>query len=496
MEDDYKDMHEDINIEVVKKRAVSGVIFLTFRTFLLQIINFAGFYVILPLFITNLGDYGIYIVLSSVISFLAYFSDIGLAAALVQKKDQLSDKDLKTTFFVQQLLVVGAVILVFVFTPLLKSWQNLDQTAVYLLWALAISFLFSSLKTIPSVLLERKLDFGRLVIPQIVETILFNVAVIFFAWSGWGVAGFIPAVLIRGFSGLVLMYVLQPWKPGFALDKDSLKRLLKFGVPYQASTFLSVFKDDGMIIFLGGILGSEAIALMGLAKKWAEAPLRFFMDQVIKVTFPAFSRIQDNKEELSSAVTKSIFFICVLVFPFVVGLALIIPILIDLVPRYAQWREALLLFMIFSINTFFAAVTTPLTNLMDAIGKVKVRFNLMVMWTALTWIVVPFLANKYEIIGAAIGYTLVGTSSIVAIIIVRRYVSFDLSLSVLKPLVAAISMGVIIFLTKGLMPPSFYWVFVLIIFGSLIYFMAILLLVGKSIITDGRKVIYAFLGKK
>lgn len=496
MEGDFKTTIEEISLDSVKKRAVSGVILLTFRTILLQIISFVGFYVLLPLFVTDIADYGIFFILSSVINFLSYFSDIGLAAALIQKKESLSDKDLKTTFTVQQILVFSAVILVFVLTPIIKSWQHLDQASVFLLWSLALAFLFSSLKTIPSILLERKLEFQKLIIPQIVETLLFNTTVVYLAYLGWGIMAFIPAVLLRGLSGLILMYILQPWTPGLAFDKNVLKQLLKFGAPYQASTFLAIFKDDGITLIIGGILGAEAVALLGLAKRWAEAPLRFFMDQVIKVTFPAYSRMQDHKEELSGAVTRSIFFVSFLCFPFIIGLGLMIPLLIDLVPRYAQWREAILLFMIFGINTFWAAVTTPLTSLLDALGKVKVRFNLMVMWTVLSWLVIPFLAYFYGLVGAAIGYAIVGSSSFVAIIITRKIVKFDLVTSTFKPLIAAVGMGVVVYLVRGLMPPSFAWVVTLIVFGGLVYILGIFYLIGPVLLADLRKVFNAISGKK
>src|SRR3989344_8565852 len=52
--------------------------------------------------------FGIYITVLSIIAFLNYFSDIGLAASLIQKKD-LSDEDVKTTFTVQQILIISII---------------------------------------------------------------------------------------------------------------------------------------------------------------------------------------------------------------------------------------------------------------------------------------------------------------------------------------------------------------------------------------------------
>src|SRR5258708_31471004 len=157
------------------------------------------------------------------------------------------------------------------------------------------------------------------------------------------------------------------------------------------------------------------------------------MDTVTRVTFPAFSRMQDTRDHLERSVTRSIFFICFLVFPSLVGILILAPIIMVAIPKYSQWTPALFALTFVSINFAFAAATTQLTNLLNAIGKIKITFFLMIMWTVLTWVFIPFLALKYGGNGAAIGYSLVGSSSIVAIAIAKRYVNFSLTDSVINP---------------------------------------------------------------
>ena len=152
---DHMDPTTEISLETVKARSVRGVVVLTGRTFLLQVIA-----LIAQLFLfAYLGKYefGVFAIVSAIINFLVYFSDIGLAAALIQKKDKPTDTDLKTTFFVQQSLVLGIIAIVVILTPFFTQKYSLNHDGQILLYALAASLLFSSLKSIPSVLLERKL---------------------------------------------------------------------------------------------------------------------------------------------------------------------------------------------------------------------------------------------------------------------------------------------------------------------------------------------------
>lgn len=471
------DPTENLTTEVIKKRVVKGAAILTGRNVFMQAVSFVSMALLTAFLLPS--EFGIFFLVSSVKNFLAYFSDIGFAAALIQKKENLTNIELKTIFTAQQILILILLVIAFVFTPLIQNIYHLDQKAIYLLWAFYISLIFSSLKTIPSVLMERKLEFNKWVIPQIIENIIFNLIAVSLAWKGFGVTSYTAAILLSGLVGLILTYIVQPWIPGVAFSVKAFKSVLRFGVPYQANTLLAMVKDDGMILFLGTVLGSSGVGLLGWAQKWAYAPLRFFMDQVIKVTFPAFSRLQGDRKELSDLVSKSIFFICVLVFPSLLILVLTAPTLVEIIPKYIKWSPALFALSILTITSALAAITTPLTNTLNAIGKISTTFKLMVMWTTLTWIFVPGLAVVYGLNGAAFGFTLVGLSSFVALYLVSKYIDVDYLRSVGKPLLATILMGGCILIVRNLISVSIQQVIAMATVGLIAYSSIIFILEPK-----------------
>lgn len=478
-------MEQEINVETVKERSVRGIVILTGRTFLLQIISLVA----QLLLFAYLGsfEFGVFAIVSAIINFLTYFSDIGLAAALIQKKDKPSDTDLKTTFTVQQFLIFVLIGVVLLLTPYFVTKYSLDMSGKYLLYALLFSLFLSSLKSIPSVLLERKLEFVKLVFPQILETVFYNVVLVVLAMNGFGLTSFSIAVVVRGIIGLITIYYLEPWKIGFAFSRETLKDLFKFGIPYQVNTFLATLKDDGLTVVLGGILGPAGVGVLSFAQKIARLPLTFFMDTVTRVTFPAFSRLQNEKEHLERSVTRSIFFICFLVFPSLVGITILSPLLIKVVPRYSHWEPALIPIVFISINFAFAGATTQLTNLLNAIGKIKITFYLMIMWTVLTWVFVPFLSIKFGVIGTSIGYSLVGASSIVAIILSKKYVNYSITNSMIKPLIGSVIMGVVLVVVRKFLDVSFNSMIILGVTGAVVYFSSMLGMTGLSLVEDIKK---------
>jgi O-antigen/teichoic acid export membrane protein len=480
----------EIDLMTVKGRAVKGIAALTGRTFLLQIISFFGFF-LLTIFLGQ-AEIGLFFAISELVAILGYFSDVGLAAALIQKEEKPSVKDIRSTFTIQQILVLSLLIITFSLSPWLRSFYHIEQSGFFLLVALLIGFFLASLKTVPSVLLERKLKFDLLVVVEIVESLLFYGLAVFLAWHGWGVASYAWAVLARGVAGVILIYCFSPWPIGLAFEKDSLRHLLRFGVPYQANTFLAVIKDRLMNVFLWKIIGASGVGILGWAQKWAQMPLRFVMDAVMKVTFPAYARMQADKEELKKAVEKTLFFLGLIIFPLLVGIAILAQPLIHLIPKYSKWEVALLALYLFIVNSFWGAVTTPLMNALTAVGKIKIVFKVMVMWTILTWIIYPILAIKYGFNGVALGAALVSFSSAIAIWLVKKYIDFKFFAPLLKPTIGCLAMGFGLFFLRNFLPLTIFNLILLILIGGLLYGGLVFLMVGKSLIVDVKKLFYAF----
>jgi len=476
----------ELNLDTVKKRAVRGVAILTGRGFLLNAITTVSQLALLAFL--DPDQIGVFYIVSAAVYFLMYFSDIGLAAALIQKKEKPTKEELKTTFTVQQSLVILLILILYLASPYLSEFYNLSQEGQYLLYALGISLFLSSLKSIPSVLLERKLEFGKFVLPEILENLFYNVSLVYFAYMGLGLRSFTYAVLIRGFTGLVVIYILQPWMPGIALSKRALKSLLNFGVPYQVNTLISVVKDQGITLLLGGVLGSGAIGFLGTAMRLTQIPLRLFMDNVTKVSFPAFSRMQDSKVELARVATRSIMFITFLVYPMLIGFLLLVPDLMEVLPRYQKWSPAIPLMWLMTVNIFFAAFATQVTNMLTAIGKIRVTIKITVMYTVLTITLVPALAMLADVLGAAVGYALVGLSSIVAIWIGKKYVDFSLTKAGL-PIIPALLMGVYLFFARTLLASGWFSLLLMIGSGGIMYFILSYLIIGPTLIYDVKKII-------
>lgn len=469
---------EQLDIELIKKKAKTGVIALTSRTAAVQLIAYISTFLLTILLTPEI--FGVFIVVSAAVSFLRYFSDIGLAAALIQKKESVTDIDLKTTFTIQLVLVGTFVCIGLLVSKFFVSFYNLDESGLFLFRALLIAFFVSSFKTIPSILLERKLDFQRFIIPEVIETSLFYITVVFFAWKGLGVTSFTIGVLVRALSGLIAIYIVSPWKPGFSLNKHSAKNLLRFGIPFQLNSFLALIKDDLLTLYLGSAVGFVGVSYIGWAKKWSEAPLRIVMDNVNKVSFPAFSRLQHDKTHITHAIERSIYLVVLFTFPLVITAIFSIDSLVNLIPKYEKWQPALFSFYLFSFGVLFSSVSSLLTNVIQAVGRVKIVLKLMVLWTSMTWVFVPISISLFGYNGVSIAIAVISLTSILVVAIAKRIINFSVKRALLKPLVVN-AVGFIILLTvRNLLPGNSVYTLFGIIIASLAVYPLLFIIYAKN----------------
>ena len=427
--------------------------------------------------------FGIYFTVLAIIAILNYFSDIGLAASLIQKKD-ISDDDIKTTFTIQQTLILTIVSIGFLASSFIQNFYDLPQDGVYLFWALLFAFFISSLKTIPSILLERKIQFQKIVIVQIVENTVFYITVMTLALLKYDLMSFTFAVILRSITGLILIYSLSFWVPRIGISIKSVKTLLSFGIPFQASSFLALFKDELLILYLGKILGFESLGYIGWAKKWAETPIRIIMDNISKVLFPVFSRIQHDTQKISRLIQKILFYQTTILAPSILGLALIMSNFIEIIPKYSKWAPALPLLYIFCISAFLSSYSTPFINMFNALGKVRISFKFMLAWTIATWVLTPILTQTFGLFGFPITLVILSSSFIIVVTKAKTLIQFSFIQSIIKPLSAAAVMGIIVFAILNINLRTDIKLIISILTGALSYFAILIFIYRINVINE------------
>lgn len=465
-----------VSVDELKSRSVHGAASYFLRTLFLQ-----GIGMVSLLFLSSFlepSEFGVYGLVTQIIGLLVFFSDVGLAAVLIQKAQQPTIKDYRTAFTLQQILswLIVALSLLLIYSGVLD--QKIGVSGKWLLLSLALSFPLATLKTIPSIILERELNFSKLVMPQIFEQIVFHLTVVVLAWQGWGVIAYAYAVILRSLTGVVVMNIIQPWAIGLHLDIQSVVSLARFGIKFQLNDFLARIKDQLFYLAIGWYLPNREFGYITWAKNWSMYPYQLTVQNIMTITFPTFSRIQDNKELLRRAIEKTIFAVTLVIFPILFGMSLFIRPILEFIPAYAKWLPASLSFTLFCLSIVWSAISTPLTNTLNALGRIDTTLKLMVFWTVLTWVITPIAVIFWNYDGVAIAALLISLTSGISVILTKKYVQFQFFDQVWRQLLASTMM-----IGLGLLGLSFVnsltQLFILIILCGLLY-VGLMFVLGKN----------------
>lgn len=391
-------MESENSLAELKSKSLTGMKSLVRRQIIIKIVNFLSGVILARLLAPEI--FGVYAIVAFIIQFFSTFGDVGIGAALIQKKGNLSKNELSTTFWLQQLIVLLLVILVLITAPLvLKVYPKLDTSVVWLVRAMAFSLMLTSLKTVPAILMERHLAFDRIAWVDIAETLVYQVAVISMALMGLNVWSFIVATLIRGLVGVGLIFCLSSWRPSLNFEPASIRELVRFGLPYQGNTVLAFIKDAVTPVFVGAYIGAAAVGYLNWARSLAFAPL-MVSESFGRVAFPAFAKLQNNRELLGNVVDKSVKMITLVMFPITAIMIALGPDIVKIVFTN-KWMPGLWAYYFFCTTPIAIGIVLPMYSAILALGKSTILLKMTFVLMLVEWATGITFTLKFGFTGIA-----------------------------------------------------------------------------------------------
>jgi PST family polysaccharide transporter len=333
------------------------------------------------------SDYGVFAVIQFALALFAVFGDVGFAPALIQKKDLPTQRELSTVWWFQVGLSSLLVSLVFWLAPyLLRLWSDLPRGTEWLLRGMSLNFLFTVLRVIPSLRLERSLRYGWLSALEVMQTIAFYGTAVVMALRGAGPASFVTASVVQAAMTALLLNLLSPWRPSLVFDRAALTPVLRFGVAFQGKTIFGLANASVMPLIAGSLLGKQALGLLNFAQKTAYFPLELVVI-VSRVSFPVLSRLQTNRQALAQELESNMR-LCATATHFFVGLCLGLgPALVGII--YSdKWLPAVPMLYVYALAMAIGFVSPVLSSALEASGRPGLVFKLVAGWTTFNWVVV------------------------------------------------------------------------------------------------------------
>jgi len=350
------------------------------------------------------ADFGLIGMAGVTLAFVAPLNELGMGAALVQKKDATPSHAV-AVFWTQMAIASLAALLLAAGAPLLGEFFRRPDL-VPLLRVMCLNLPLGAAASAPLALLTRELRFRRIAAVETASLAAGGIVGVSLALAGAGVWSLAGQSLAASASTALLFLILSGLSPFAPPERAQLRELIRFSAPLTAYQWLNFFSRNLDDILIGRFLGAGALGYYQLAYRVMMYPLQKVSDVVGRVTFPALASIQDELARMRHAYLRTVRTIALVTLPMMAVVVVVAPELTRVLFGPA-WGPVAPLVRILAFAGMAGSIGTTVGTLFLARG----RSGLMLRWELLAsacYAAAILAGLRWGLTGVAIAYT--GTS--------------------------------------------------------------------------------------
>jgi len=381
----------------LKQQAVTGIFWSFLERFGSQFILLITQVVLARLLTPE--DFGLIGMLAIFIGISQAFVDSGFGNALIQKKE-VNQTDYSTVFYFN--ILVGFILygILFFSAPFIADFFH-QEKLIGLTRLIGLLLILNSFGLIQFVKLKKELNFKSIAKATIFSNIMAAICGITLAFLNFGVwALAIQMVSIYLFRTLIF-WISSTWRPTWEFSYQSFKGLFNFGSKLLLSSLLDQIFQNIYLLIIGKLFTAKDLGYYTQAKKLQGVPVIALAAIVGNVTFPAFSKIQDENEKLLIGFRKTLKLLVFVNFPLMLGLAVVAQPLFLFVFG-PQWLPSVPYFQLLCISGMLYTLHTTNLSILQVKGRSDLFLRLEIIKKSITVIAI-FIGLQWGIMGLIYG---------------------------------------------------------------------------------------------
>ncbi len=373
----------------IRQQTIHGMKWTAIEKFSIQGVNF-----ILGIIVARLltpADYGLIGMLGIFFAISQTLIDSGFSNALIRKLD-CTEKDYCTVFYFNIVISLLCAAALFFGSPLIAKFFNqpvLAQiTRVY-----CVNLFLGSLCGVQYAKLTKDINFKSQAQVNFISAISSGLIGLLLAWLGYGVWALVWQSIIANIVRTVSMFAIVKWWPRYFFSKASFRELFGYGSKLMASGLLHTLYSELTTIFIGKFYTPQALGNYSRGTALASMPAGIFGGIVQRVTFPIFSRIQNDDDKLIAVYRKYVVLTSMFIFFATILLASFArPIIMILLGE--KWSGAIVFLQIYCFAIIFDPICYLNLNLLQIKGRSDLFLRLEIIKKLISFVIlclaVPF----------------------------------------------------------------------------------------------------------
>ncbi len=388
-----------------RSRLLTGALWIAFGRISANALGIVSTIVLARMLVPD--DFGLVAICVALLAVLLAISEMPLSEALIQHDDpREAHFHTAWTMSIIRSGLTGLVVVALA-EPVATFYD--DDRLRPILWVMAGATAFSGLINPKLALFQRELVFRQIFFLQLGEklagfVIAVTVAIVFRSY--WAlVLGSLATEIAR----VVISYLLRPYRPQFTLKH--YREILSFSIWVTLGNWVQAANWRADPLLFGAVLPTPLLGQFSFGQRVTRVIIGQLAQPVQQTLFPAFARARGQPGALQSAYLRAQGIVCLWIYPFAFGLAIIAKDLVEVVLG-AQWLQAVPVMQALAFNVAVNA-TVAIQPVAMATGQTRALFLRDLRAFAIRWPMI--LAGLYfgypygpfaMLIGAMIGNAL------------------------------------------------------------------------------------------
>ena len=334
----------------------------------------------------------------------------GVSEALIQKKD-LSDDDVTTGLAMSVLFAMVIYAAVFLGSGSIASFYS-QPRLVGLTRVVGCVIVFDALNNVRIGQLTRRLNFRAVMRINLTAAVVSGLVGIGLAVAGFGVWSLAARMLAQRAIGTILLSGRSGRIVRGRLNRESFRAVFSYSWKLQLSGVLSALFDNLHALIMGRAFSVDVVGYYTKARNLKNLPVASLSSIIGRVTFPAFSSIQDDLPRLKRGCRHSITMLALVAFPLMIGMLATADRLVSVLLGN-QWLPAVPFLQILSVTGLVFVMNHTLLPIPKAVGRTDITLKLSVAKKIISLVTIivairwgPYGLAAGQVVSYAIGFGL------------------------------------------------------------------------------------------
>lgn len=352
------------------------------------------------------SDFGLIAMVAVLVGLVGLFRDIGLTQAVIQQ-EELSNTQATGIFWTSVSVTVVSSIVMAAAAPLV-AWFYGEPDLMRITLAFAGVFLIGGLGMMPQAILARNMEFSKIVVGEVLSTVLGIAAAIALAALGAGYWALVALPGVRAVAMTIILWSVCPWRPGRPRRRTGIGAMLRFGTNVTGFNLVNYFARNADNVLIGWRWGAGQLGQYAAAYRLLLMPLTQINAPLTRVAVPTLARLKNDPDRYREAYLRIVRLLATLTAPAMAFAAVtadwIVAILLG-----PGWEEAATILAWLAI----AGVVQPLNNTTGWLFLTQDRTGEFFLWgtvSALLTVSAIAIGLQYGAVGVAIAYAISGVA--------------------------------------------------------------------------------------